>query len=151
MVRANDDTTLIETGGFFVELLSATCVHKYLGRAWSGDLRKRGQAAVDHRIACAWAKFRSLETSLVNRHVSIKLRLAMFDATVNATAAYGLETCPVTSKQLAKIDITQTKMLRKMVGWVHGSEESWEESRRRMKLRLETALHLFPIDRGPRS
>ena len=77
----------------------------------------------------------------------MRLRLKLFDATVSASMTYGLETCPLTTKQLEQIDVTQRKMLRKMVGWTHYSDESWEESGRRMKLRLDTALTLSPVPR----
>ena len=143
----DNDATLIETDNGFIELVPAECVHKYLGRGWSGNLRHRGQAAIGHRTSCAWSKFRALQDSLLNRHVDIKLRLALFDATVSASMTYGMETCPLTGRQLEQIDITQRKMLRKMVGWTHYSDESWEESGRRMKLRLDTALTLFPVPR----
>ena len=136
---------MIETEHGFVELVAAGCVHKYLGRGWSGNLRARGQAAVGHRTSCAWAKFRSLENSLLDRKVSVRLRLKLFDATVSASMTYGLETCPLTTKQLEQIDVTQRKMLRKLVGWQHHSEDSWEESGSRMKQRMESALALFPV------
>ena len=45
---SDNDTTLIETDHGFVELVPAECVHKYLGRGWSGNLRHRGQAAIGH-------------------------------------------------------------------------------------------------------
>ena len=141
----DNDATLIETDNGLIELVPAECVHKYLGRGWSGNLRHRGQAAIGHRTSCAWAKFRSLQGSLLNRHVGIKLRLALFDAAISACMTYGMETCPLTGQQLEPIDVTQRKMLRKMVGWTHYSDESWEQSGRRMKLRLETALALSPV------
>jgi hypothetical protein len=139
------DTTMIETDDGFMELVPAGCMHKYLGRGWSGNLRLRGQAAVGHRTSCAWAKFHALQGSLLNRHVSIKLRLALFDATVSASMTYGLETCPLTTQQLEQVDVTQRKMLRKIAGWTHYEDETWEDSGRRMKRRLETALALSPV------
>ena len=75
----------------------------------------------------------------------MRLRLKMSDATVSASMTYGLETCPLTTKQLEQIDVTQRKMLRKLVGWQHNSEDSWEESGSRMKQRMESALALFPV------
>ena len=105
----DNDATLIETDNGFIELVPAECVHKYLGRGWSGNLRHRGQAAIGHRTSCAWAKFRALQGSLLNRHVGIKLRLALFDAAISASMTYGMETCPLTGQQLEQTDITQRK------------------------------------------
>ena len=41
--------------------------------------------------------------------MDIKLRLALFDATVSASMTYGMETCPLTGRQLEQIDVTQRK------------------------------------------
>ena len=144
-VVSGSETTLVETNEGFIELVPAGHVHKYLGRGWSGKLTDRGQAAVGHRISCAWAKFRSLQPSLLNKNVNIKLRLSLFDATVSASLMYGLETCPLTWKQLDRLDVIQREMFRKMVGWRIYSEDLFEESGRRMKLRLERALALRPV------
>ena len=35
----DNDTTLIETDNGFIELVPAECMHKYLGRGWSGSHR----------------------------------------------------------------------------------------------------------------
>ena len=143
------DTTLIETASGFVELVAASQVLKYLGRAFSGNLRNRGQAAVDHRISCAWCKFQTLQKSLVDKRVNVKLRLRLFASTVTPTLLYSMDTTPLTKKQLKQVDVVQNKMLRKMVGWVMHREESWEESGHRMKMRLEAASAQHPIK--PRS
>ena len=134
------DTILFETAHGFVELIAAGHTHKYLGRAWPGNLRDRGGAALDHRVSCAWAKFRENEASLMNRNINIKLRLKLFSATVSPTLLYSLDTCPLTLHQLSKLDILQRKMIRKMVGWIFDEDESWTERGRRMKHPLQTAL-----------
>ena len=137
----------VDTEAGFVEVVAEGRVHKYLGRAWSGCLRERGDAAVNHRIACAWTKFRSLEQTLTNRNVSIGLRLKLFDATVTPALLYSLETCPLTNRLLEKVDVVQRRMLRKIVGWVmSGEEEDWTERGRRMKERMERALLQHPVD-----
>ena len=87
----------------------------------------------------------SLQSNLVNKNVNIKLRLSLFDATVSASLMYGLETCPLTWKQLSKLDVVQRKMFRKMVAWLIQSEDTFEESGHRMKLRLERALALRSV------
>ena len=91
-------------------------------------------------------KFRSLQHAFLNKNVNIKLILKLFNAAVTPSLVYSLETCPLTQSQMQKLDIVQRKMLRKMVGWVFDSEDTWEDAGRRMKLRLQTALNLHPID-----
>ena len=136
---------LIEAADGFVELVAGSRTHKYLGRAWSGNLRARGAAALGHRISCAWMKFRSVQSTLLNRHVSVKLRLKLFNTAVTPAALYSLETCPLTQHQLEQLDVTQRKTMRNIVGWAHVEDDSWEDAGRRMKERLENALRQHPI------
>lgn len=140
-----EDTVLIETADGFVELVAGSRTHRYLGRAWSGNLRTRGMSALGHRISCAWMKFRSVQPTLLNRHVSVKLRLKLFNAAVTPAALYSLETCPLSHNQLEQLDITQRKMMRRIVGWVYDADDSWEDAGRRMKDRLKNALEQQPI------
>ena len=63
-------------------------------------------------------KFRSLQDSLLNRHVNIQLRLKLFNATVTPTVLYGLETCALDRKQLEHLDVVQRRVLRRIAGWV---------------------------------
>ena len=137
--------TLQETKHGFVDILRAKSLHKYLGRNFSGDLRNRGQSALDHRLGCGWGRFRTLQQTLTDKHVDIKLRLQLFDVVVTPTVLYALETCPLTVSQRDRLDVTQRCMLRRMVGWVCYDNESWEERGRRMRKRLTTALELRPV------
>ena len=71
---ASDQSTycIIECGD--IEILTATQKHKYLGRAFSGEVRCRGSIAVEHRISCAWMKYKGFQHILENKHIAIKLR-----------------------------------------------------------------------------
>ena len=97
------------------------------------------------RISCAWCKFRTLQKSLVDKQVNVKLRLRLFSSTVTPTLLYSMDTTPLTKTQMNQVDVVQNKMQIKMVGWVMHREESWEESGHRRKLRLEAALAQHPI------
>jgi len=142
-----NDTVLVDTAAGPIELLSADSTHKYLGRAWSGDLRNRGLIATRHRLACAWGKFASLKKTLLNKHINLGLRLKLFSSCVTPALLYSLETCPLTHVSLNKLDCAQRRMLRSIVGWVSfdNDEESWESRGHRMKAKLRAALELFPV------
>ena len=101
----------------FLELLSAEGAHKYLGRAFCGDLRKRGLRAVEHRLSCGWGKFRSLMPTLTNRHISTALRLKLFEAVVSPTVLYSLETVALTDALAKRLDTVQRCMLRLSAGF----------------------------------
>ncbi|CAK0906421.1 unnamed protein product [Prorocentrum cordatum] len=113
-----NDTVLIETADGLMELVAASRTHKYLGRAWPGN------------------------PDNADRHVNVKLRLELINATVTPSLVYGLETCALDQKQLDHLDITQRKMLRRIVGRVFDDCDSWEDAGRRMKQRLESARRL---------
>ena len=129
-----------------ITVVTAQERHKYLGRSFYGELRNRGKAAVEHRLGCAWMKYNTLKDSLENRHINIRLRFRLFDAVVTAAAVYSLETCPLTSTLLSRVDATQRKMLRRMVGWSHLQGDSWAERGRLMKARLSRCLVLRPVE-----
>ena len=48
--------------------------------------------------------------------------------------------------QQSTLDITQRKMLRRIVGYVRQENESWEKTGRRMKQRLANALAQHPLN-----
>ena len=112
-----NDVVLVDTAAGPLELLPADSIHKYLGRAWSGDFAKRATTATRHRLGCAWGKFGSLDKTLLNHWVNLHSRLKLFDACITPALLYSLETCPLTQGLLSKIEATQRKMLRRMIGF----------------------------------
>ena len=137
--------TLMDIGDFFVEVVRRDGCHKYLGRLWSGDLRVRGQCNLEHRLSLSWFKFHNLHRVLTNQNVPVHLRLQLLDSVVSPTAVYSLSTTPLTSAQLERLDATQRRMLRRIVGWVRLDDEAWELTGRRMKQKLNAALSRYPV------
>ena len=136
---------LVDAADMFVEIVRRDGCHKYLGKVLSGDLRARGQRNLEHRISLSWGKFHALHTVLTNQNVPVHLRLRLFDSVVSPTATYSLNTTPLTVSQLNRLDATQRRMMRRIVGWVRCDEDTWETTGRRMKHRLETALARCPV------
>ena len=116
-----------------------------ISRAFSGDLCKRGQCTLDHRLVYGWGKFKALQGTLTDKNVSVKLRIKFCDAVVTPTVLYALQTAPLAGAQLRKLDVSQRCMLRRMVGWVCHDTDSRQERVSRMKQRLERALALHPV------
>ena len=92
-------------------------------------------------------KFRGLQHLFLDKHISTALRFKLFDAVVTSTAVYSLDTSSLTVSLCSQLDIVQSTMLRRMVGWMCYGGDSWEERGRRMKRRLEVALTRFPLER----
>ena len=136
---------MVDAAGSMVELVRGAATHKYLGRMFSGDLTKRGQCNLSHRLSCGWFKFHCFQHSLLNRKIPVHLRLRLFESVVSPTVLYSLSSTPLTATQQQKLDATQRKMLRRIVGWVHHSDEDWHSIGARMKARLDAALVRSPV------
>ena len=108
-------------------------------------LTKRGQCNLSHRLSCGWFKFHCFQHSLLNRKIPVHLRLRLFESVVSPTVLYSLSSTPLTATQQQKLDATQRKMLRRIVGWVHHSDEDWHGIGARMKARLDAALVRSPV------
>ena len=144
-LKASDENTVCITKHGPVNILGKHSRHKYLGRNVTGDLKNRGKSTVDHRLACAWMKFRSLQHVFEDKHVSIKLRLKLFESVVSSTLLYGLETTPLTQSLLNRINIVQRVMLRRIIGWICYDDDTWEERGRRMAEKLRCCPLLYPV------
>ena len=112
--------------------MGETSLHKYLGKCLSGDLHSRARNAVHHRVQFVWAKLKLFQHISEDKHVSIALRFRFFDAVVKPTLLYSLETVALTKQLERRLDVTQRKMFRRMVGWVYYGEEAWDVVGERM-------------------
>ena len=135
----------LDIGGDMGEIIGNSCTHKYLGRNLPGDLAQRGRIEITYRIQVAWFKFRKHTRVFTNKQISVKLRLKLFDIVITPSILCGLSTLPVHQAPLDKINGTQLKMLREIVGWVRYPTETWEATMRRMKHRVARALIQYPI------
>ena len=142
---AGQTPMLADIGGMFVDIIRSACSHKYLGKSLPGDLSKRGQRNLDHRLSCAWRRFHELQHTLCNRKIPVHLRLKLFESVVSPTVLYSLSTTPLTTTQCERLDGVQRKMLRRIVGWVRLGDEDWDVTGHRMKMRLQAALARYPI------
>ena len=77
-----DHRMYAEVSQDLVHILHGKSSHKYLGRHIPGNLKQRGRVELDHRMTSALAKFKKHRTTLTNKHVSLKLRLKVFNAIV---------------------------------------------------------------------
>ena len=136
---------LIEAGSQMVEVVRRGESHKYLGRLLGGSLADRGQSNLEHRLSCAWLKYHSHRETLQNKRVPLHLRLRLFNSTVSPSALYSLSSTPLTACQLEKLDITQRRMLRRIVGWVRVEGEAWQLTGHRMRQGLDAALAVCPV------
>ena len=90
-------------------------------------------------------EYKAIQDVLENKHIYIRFRFKLFDAIISSTVLYALESCPLTEKVESRLDVMQRKILRRMVGWVCNTGESWEVVGHRMKHRLQRCLGIYPI------
>ena len=82
---------------------------------------------------------------MTNSNVSIKSRLKLFDSVISPCILFGLGALPIHQHFQDQVDITQRKMLRKIIGWRRVPDEPWDITMRRMKLRMSSALDQWYI------
>ena len=70
---------------------------------------------------------------------------APFQAVITPTVLYGLSAAALSAQQLEKLNATQRRMLRNMVGWTRVDAEDWSDTMRRMRRKVESALQSFPV------
>ena len=100
---------------------------------------------MNHRLSCGWFKHHSVQHPSLNRKIPTHLRLKLFDSVVSSTVLYSLASTPLTATQKQKLDTTQRKMLRRIVGWVRHSEEDWHSTGARMKAKMDAAMAHLPV------
>ena len=96
---------------------------------------------LQHRSQIAWMTCNEYRDTLLNRHVSLRLRLKLFDFAITPTISFGLLTCPLTSNQLQKLEVVRNRMLRSIVGWAPLVDNDWHASNRK----LENAQQIFNV------
>ena len=139
------EASYVEICGAMVAILHGGMTHKYFGRKFPGNFNSRTEVEIMHRIQCAWHKFHQHKLILLNKHVSLRLRLKLFHETALPTTMFGLSSLALTQKHLHKLDVVQRWMLRSIVGWVRIPDEPWEITMRKMNQRMEHAASLHPL------
>ena len=135
----------IDSGDGFMEVTRTGEFHKYLGRMLPGHLANRGKVNLDYRVRCAWSKFKTFRHALTDKHIDVKLRLRLFDIVVTPSALYGLSSTPLTATNFEHLAVTQRKMLRLIVGYVKGPDDSRADMYRRLRDKIGAALQRHTI------
>ena len=136
----------VTINGETLDVLASDAADKYLGRKYTGDLSKRAHIGFQQRVQLAWAKFNHFRHVLTNKHISIKLRLRLFDSIISPAILFGLLTMPLTQSALTRLDVVQKQMLRSMVGWVRTPDEDWRDTMARMRDKENNALGCYHVD-----
>ena len=143
----SESSEFVDVCGEMVQVIHAETVHKYLGRNLSGNFLAWRNSEFAHRLQVAWNKFHKYKHILLNKHVSLVLRLKLFDAVVSPAMLFGLATLPLTKGCLQKLGVVQKRMLRSIVGWVRIHDDlSWLDIMVQMNHKLAIAKTLFPME-----
>lgn len=148
-ILANEASAIaivVDVGGLFIECLTGSETHRYLGRLLAGDPLRRSHVEFSNRCQCAWAKFSRHRDILTDKHISLHSRLKFFDTVVSPTVLFGLAQIPLLREHVDHLDALQRKMLRRIVGWVRIEDESWRTTMSRMKERLNKARNIYCVN-----
>jgi hypothetical protein len=100
----------------------------YLGNIFEAEGGVK--AATRDRIQKTWNSWRKLTPILMQKDLSLKIKGWMYKVGVRSTLLYGVETWPMTTETLNKLEGTQMRMLRWMAG-ISRLEKRTNESIRR--------------------
>ena len=113
------------------------------------DRRNVSKYIMIHMRRNAWMKLNQHRETLLNRHVSLKLRLKFFDSIISLASLFGLATVPLLATRLSKLDFVRRRMLRSIVGWVPVVNGDWHDAMSKMHQRLENAYRIYPKKTWP--
>ena len=86
----------------------------YLGHKLSAIYKN--EAAVDYRIALAWAAFSKKEHILKSNRVTIKVKTKIYNTYVVPVLLYGLDCVTWTSRMMSKFEVFQNHIMRFITG-----------------------------------
>ena len=136
---------IAKVGDLDIEVLEATASTMYLGRLLS--LTDPHEVELQHRIKKGWAKFAVYREELTNKNVPLKLRMRLFNAVVTPSILYGCSSWVLTVLKEKKLQATQMKMIRNILGkkrkvdeetgdketWISWVKRATAEAREKMK------------------
>jgi hypothetical protein len=125
-IMSNDPTnqgSSLKYEGGVVDVLPFSWSTAYLGRQLFFE--DAHDVEITSRINKAWKKFFALKPDLCGKHVSLRCRLKLFNATVTPTLLYGSGSWTMTADRERLLRTTQRRMLRWMLGsfWKPPDEE----------------------------
>jgi hypothetical protein len=85
---------------------------RYLGSIDSADGYLT--AEISKRKMCMWATYHRIKSILLDRHLKIYTRLAIYNATVVPSGIYACQTWNISVKDMAAVEAVQSQILRRM-------------------------------------
>ena len=83
---------------------------KYLGSTLQSDGNMTTE--INKRNQCGWNDWRKMSSVLCDKRVPPHLKVNIYKTIVQPAMLYGMETMPVTSSQMKKLEVTEMKMCR---------------------------------------
>ena len=145
-----NEPMFFDIGGDLIEVLRGRQNQKYLGKKLFGDLRNRAMVDLQNQRQIPWMKFNEHGDTLLNRHVSLRLCLKLFDSVIIPTILFGLLTCPLTSNQLQKLEVVRNRMLRSIVGWAPLVGNDWHALLQKINKNWKMQSKYSMLDHGLR-
>ena len=128
------------------QVIHAESVHKYFGRHINGNFLDRRDVEFAHRLQVASTKFHKYKRILLNKDISLVLRLKLFDAAVSLAMIFLPATLPLTKVCLQKLGVVQGRMLRSIGGWVRiHDDQGWRDIMVQMNHNMTIANILFSM------
>ena len=95
------------------------------------------QQEIPNRIATGWRLFWSMKQLLLNRKISVKRRLKLFDSTVGSCVLWCCQSWSLRREEERKLRSVRRSMLRKIVGSGRAPDETWVDWLQRVTHKAE--------------
>jgi len=105
----------IDANGVSIEVLQPHESIAYLGRQLC--LTTFHETELENRIAKAWVKFNMNRGALCDRRLPVKMRMKFFDTIITPSVLYACGAWVMTAERSSRLQSTQRRMLRSMLGW----------------------------------
>ena len=116
--------------GFSIEVLPEGEGLKILGTVLT--LRDATPTEMQNRLAVGWKMFWAMKRILVNRKISLRKRLKLFDSTVGSCVLWCAQSWTPRVEELRALEAGQRAMLRRMLGPSRAEGEPWVDWIRRV-------------------
>ena len=140
--RNDSGLNFVNIHGLSIDILDIESSHAYVGIKLSFSTH-RVATELENRIRTGWSKYSKWRKDLCNRELPVHLRIQLFDSIIAPSIVYGLSSCPLSIPKLRRLEALQQQMLRNIVGRGRYQDEAWDETMRRMKYRVDSAMQSY--------
>lgn len=128
-----------------IQILRLDEGERYLGRQLG--VHHSTEAEIEQILKGAWAAFMKCKSELCSKHYCLRHRLRLFDSVVTPVACFGSCAWTMTKHLEQRLQVTQRKMLRMVLGFRRHADIDWIEFMQKSTDALEMSMVTYGVRR----